>query len=155
LDLLGQPDADHAMFEMVCGKGGYVRSIARDLGQSLGCLGHVTALRRLWSGPFHEADAIAFDKLDELRHSGAIESHLLPVATGLDDIPALAVSAAAAAWLRQGRAVPVAGGDLHYGDTAWAHLDGEPVAVGVYRGGQLHPGRVLNLWKGDSDVDHA
>ena len=155
LDLLGQPDADHAEFEMVCGKGGYVRAIARDLGAALGCHGHVTALRRLWSGPFDEADAIAFDKLDELRHSGAIESHLLPVATGLDDIPALAVSAAAAAWLRQGRAVPVAGGDLHYGDAAWAHHDGAPVAVGVYRGGQLHPSRVLNLWKGDPDVDHG
>jgi tRNA pseudouridine55 synthase len=155
LALLDRPDADHAVFELVCGKGGYVRSVARDLGQALGCLGHVTALRRLWSGPFHEADAIAFDKLDELRHSGAIESHLLPVATGLDDIPALAVPAAAAASLRQGRAVPVAGGDLHDGDTAWAHHDGEPVAVGVFRGGQLQPSRVLNLWKGDPDVDHA
>jgi tRNA pseudouridine55 synthase len=80
---------------------------------------------------------------------------LLPVATGLDDIPALAVSAAAAAHLRQGRAVPVAGGDLGYGDTAWAALDGAPVAVGVYRGGQLHPNRVLNLAKGEPDVDYA
>ena len=155
LTLVDCPDPDHAVLELVCGKGGYVRAIARDLGQALGCHGHVTALRRLWNGPFEAEDAIAFDKLDELRHSGAIEAHLLPVATGLDDIPALAVSAAAAAHLRQGRAVPVAGGDLCYGDAAYATHGGEPVAVGTYRGGLLHPNRVLNLWKGEPDVDHA
>lgn len=153
LALLARPDRDHADFEMVCGKGGYVRSIARDLGAVLGCLGHVSALRRVWSGPFDASNAIAFEKLDELRHSGAIETHLLPVATGLDDIPALAVTAAAAAHLRLGRAVVVAGGDLRYGDTAWASLDGQPVAVGVYRAGHFHPTRVLNLNQGDPDVD--
>src|SRR5690606_13119074 len=57
-DLVEMPDADTAVFEMVCGKGGYVRSIARDLGAGLGCLGHVVALRRLWSGPFHTEDAL-------------------------------------------------------------------------------------------------
>ncbi|TVQ59462.1 MAG: tRNA pseudouridine(55) synthase TruB, partial [Rhodobacteraceae bacterium] len=155
LALTARPDADHAVFEMVCGKGGYVRSVARDLGAALGCGGHVTALRRLWSGPFDAEDAISFAQIDELRHSGALESHLLPVATGLDDIPALAVPAAAAAQLRQGRPAPVAGGDLRYGDEAWASLDGAPVAIGVYRAGQLHPNRVFNLGKGDPDVDHA
>jgi tRNA pseudouridine55 synthase len=155
LEMVARPDADHAVLEMVCGKGGYVRSVARDLGAALGCGAHVTALRRLWSGPFDAEDAISFAQIDELRDSGALESHLLPVATGLDDIPALAVPAAAAAQLRQGRPTPVAGGDLRYGDEAWASLDGEPVAIGVYRGGDLHPSRVFNLGKGDPDVDHA
>ena len=58
LDLIGRPDADHVELEMVCGKGGYVRSIARDLGRSLGCLGHVQWLRREWSGPFTAAEGI-------------------------------------------------------------------------------------------------
>ncbi len=155
LALVGRPDADHAEFDMVCGKGGYVRAIARDLGERLGCFGHVAALRRIWSGPFTLDHAIAFDKLDEIRHSDAIETHLLPVATGLDDIPALAVSAAAAASLRQGRPTPVAGGDLSWGDAAWAACKGQPVAIGVYKAGALHPDRVFTLNRGEPDVDHA
>ncbi len=145
LALLEQPDADHAVFEMVCGKGGYVRAIARDLGAALGCLGHVSALRRLWTGPFRIEHAIAFDKLDEIRHSDAIEAHLAPVSTGLDDIPALAVTARDAADLRQGRAVWGAGGAFSDGCDVWASLDGAPVAIGVWRAGFLHPRRVLNL----------
>lgn len=154
LALVARPDADHAEFEMVCGKGGYVRAIARDLGRRLGCLGHVSTLRRLWSGPFTLDRALPFAKLDEMRDSGGLDAHLLPVATGLDDIPALAVGEAAAAALRQGRPAPAAGGDLFYGDLAWAALNGVPVAIGSWRGGLLHPSRVLNL-KGDPDVDHA
>lgn len=154
LALVARPDPDRAELEMVCGKGGYVRSIARDLGRALGCFGHVAALRRLWSGPFRLDRAAPFAMLDDLGHRGAIESRLLPVATGLDDIPALAVTAAAAADLRKGRPTPVAGGDLSEGGTAWAALDGRPVAVGVVTGGRLHPRRVLNL-EGEPDVDHA
>jgi tRNA pseudouridine55 synthase len=154
LELVARPDAEHAEFEMVCGKGGYVRAIARDLGRRLGCLGHVSALRRLRAGPFGLAAATPFAKLDEMRDSGGLDALLLPVATGLDDIPALAVGEAAAAALRQGRPAPAAGGDLSYGDLAWAALDGVPVAIGSWRGGMLHPTRVLNL-KGDPDVDHA
>ena len=145
LDLIARPDPDHLELEMVCGKGGYVRAIARDLGAALGCFGHVSALRRLWTGPFRVEDAIAFDKLDQIRHSDAIETHLAPVSTGLDDIPALAVTARDAADLRQGRAVAGAGGDLSEGCDAWASLDGAPVAIGVWRAGLLHPRRVLNL----------
>jgi tRNA pseudouridine55 synthase len=61
LDLVARPDADHAELEMVCGKGGYVRSIARDLGAALGCHGHVLSLRRTWSGPFDAQDGITLD----------------------------------------------------------------------------------------------
>jgi tRNA pseudouridine55 synthase len=82
--------------------------------------------------------------LDEIRHRGGSE-HLLPVSTGLDDIPALAVSAAAAARLRQGQAVPVPASGLEYGATAWASLDGRPVAIGTVKAGLLHPDRVFNL----------
>lgn len=145
LDLVERPDADQATFEMDCGKGGYVRSVARDLGRALGCGAHVTALRRLWSGPFRVEDATPFAMLDEIRHTGAIEAHLAPVATGLDDIPALAVSAPDAALLMQGRAVAASGGDLSEGDHAWAARDGLPVAAGVWRGGFFVPKRVFNL----------
>lgn len=156
LDLIETPDADTAVFEMVCGKGGYVRSIARDLGRALGCLGHVIQLRRVWSGPFGEEDAISFETLDEWRHKAPAEKRLLPVSTGLDDIPALAVTAAMAAHLKQGRAVPATGVDLSYGDEAWASFEGTPVAVGTVKGGLLHPSRVFNLiGTGETDVDHC
>jgi tRNA pseudouridine55 synthase len=144
LKLTARPDPDHAELELVCGKGGYVRSIARDLGRDLGCHAHVTILRRLASGGFTLSRAISFEMLDEIRHRGGSE-HLLPVSTGLDDIPALAVSAAAAAKLRQGQAVPVPAIDLEYGDIAWASLDGNPVAIGTVKAGLLHPDRVFNL----------
>lgn len=149
LRLLEIPDPDRAVFELTCGKGGYVRSIARDLGEKLGCFGHVSALRRTAAGPFSIEDAIPFEKLDELRDMDAPEEHLLSVSTALDDIPAQAVTEGQAAQLRQGRAIPVtgalAGGDLSYGDTVWASLDGEAVAIGVVKGGHFHPARVLNL----------
>ena len=144
LKLIARPDPDRAELEMVCGKGGYVRSIARDLGRDLGCHAHVTMLRRLASGGFDLDHAISFEMLDEIRHRGGSE-HLLPVSTGLDDIPALAVSAAAAARLRQGQAVPVPASGLEYGATAWASLDGQPVAIGAVKAGLLHPERVFNL----------
>ena len=143
--LVARLDFDLAEIEMTCGKGGYVRSIARDLGEALGCHGHVTALRRTRAGPFTLEHAISFERLDEIRHTGAFDDTLLPVATGLDDIPAVAVDQAAAARLRQGQAVPVARGDLAYRSTAWARLGDVPVAVGTVMGGQLHPHRVFNL----------
>ena len=144
LTLTARPDPDHAELELVCGKGGYVRSIARDLGRDLKCHAHVTKLRRIASGGFTLEDAISFEMLDEIRHRGGSE-HLLPVSTGLDDIPALAVPAAAAARLRQGQAVPVPARNLDYGDVAWASLDGLPVAICTYKAGLLHPDRVFNL----------
>ncbi len=160
LTLVGQPDADTAVVDMVCGAGGYVRAIARDLGERLGCLGHVVALRRLWAGPFEIAQAIPFEKLDSLRDRADAEEELLPVAAGLDDIPALTVTRGAAAQLRQGRSVDLVGAilsqDLEYGETAWASLDGAPVALGVVKAGAFHPSRVFNLSdEKDDDVDHC
>lgn len=144
LSLVARPGPDHAELELVCGKGGYVRAIARDLGEALGCHAHVSQLRRTRTGPFTLEHAISFEMLDEIRHRGGSE-HLLPVATGLDDIPALAVPAAAAARIRNGQAVPVPATGLDYGDLCWASLDGLPLAIGTYRAGQFHPDRVFNL----------
>ncbi|MEL6318103.1 MAG: tRNA pseudouridine(55) synthase TruB [Pseudomonadota bacterium] len=151
LNRVGEPTADACEFEMVCGKGGYVRSVARDLGEALGCLGHVTALRRLRTGPFDLAHAFPFEKLDALREEVAAEMHLLPVSAGLDDIPALQLDPGRAAQVRQGRAVPAVGLTLTYGDLAWASCDGAPVAVGVVKAGDFHPSRVFNI-AGDARV---
>ena len=143
LHLIEQPDADTAIFEMTCGKGGYVRAIGRDLGQSLGCFGHITQLRRTRTGPFTLEDAISLETLEEMRHTPVSGARLISVATGLDGVPALAVTEAQANQLRNGQAVPAAVSGLEYGSTAWASRNGVPVAIGQIKGGLLHPERVL------------
>jgi tRNA pseudouridine55 synthase len=93
LDLVEAPDVDTAVFDMVCGKGGYVRSLARDLGRRLGCLGHVVTLRRLWSGPFDLGQAVTLDRVEALAGTEELAAFLLPVAAGLEGLPELPVTA--------------------------------------------------------------
>ena len=143
LEMVARPDADHAEFDMVCGKGGYVRSIARDLGQTLGCLGHVTSLRRIWSGPFELEDAIMLDEVETLARTPDLDAKLLPLSAGLTDLPELPTTVEGATRLRNGNPGMVIASDAAYGDIAWASLQGEPVAVGVYKAGELHPTRVF------------
>ncbi|MCP5087869.1 MAG: tRNA pseudouridine(55) synthase TruB [Rhodobacteraceae bacterium] len=144
LKLISRPDPDHAEFEMVCGKGGYVRSIARDLGETLGCYGHVQSLRRLWSGPFETSDGISIETINLLAKTPELDAHLLPLETGLADLPELTCRPEAAARLRNGNPGMVVASNLEYGDEAWVSCSGEPVAIGVYRSGELHPTRVFN-----------
>lgn len=145
LELVEMPDADHAIFEMTCGKGGYVRSVARDLGQTLGCFGHVVQLRRVWAGPFEIADGISFETLDELAKDRKLDEFLLPLEAGLHDLPELSCTPEGAAKLRNGNPGMVMASDIEYGDECWASLDGIPVAIGVYKSGELHPNRVFVL----------
>ncbi|MEM7506033.1 MAG: tRNA pseudouridine(55) synthase TruB [Pseudomonadota bacterium] len=138
LDLRECPDADHAVFEMVCGKGGYVRSIARDLGAALGCLGHVTALRRLATGPFDLSRAVAFEALDGFRDTG-IPPEMQPLAAGLSGMVRVDITPMQAADLRLGRAVECGPGD----GAAWAACDGQAIAIGLCEGGVFRPRRVI------------
>ncbi|MBF9032897.1 tRNA pseudouridine(55) synthase TruB [Rhodobacterales bacterium HKCCE2091] len=144
LVLTARPDADTAELELVCGKGGYVRSIARDLGAALGTHAHVTWLRRLWSGPFDLDDAVTFDRIEALARTPEIDTLLMPVETGLADLPCLTATEGGAARLRNGNPGEVVTG-AEYGAECWAAFRGQPVAVGIYRGGTLHPSRVFNL----------
>ena len=137
------PDKDTAVFEMTCGKGGYVRAIARDLGQALGCYGHVLELRRLWSGPFETDGAMPYEALEAEAKSTALDRFLRPLEDGLADLPQVVCSAEAAARLRNGNPGMVIA-NLDYGEEAWAALDGQAVAVGRYKSGELHPSRVFN-----------
>jgi tRNA pseudouridine55 synthase len=105
-ELVGRPDPDHAVFEVASGKGVYMRSLARDLARACGSLGHVAALRRLRVGPFSEAQAIPLDKLRAGDDTApASPDLLLPVATALADIPALALTEAEVGGLRHGQAI--------------------------------------------------
>lgn len=142
--LIDRLDADHVELEMTCGKGGYVRSIARDLGEALGCYGHVLKLRRIWSGPFDAADGLSMDQIKELERTPALDDHMQPLEVGLDDLTELRCTEEGAAKLRNGNPGMVfASEGLEYGDEAWASLNGEAVAVGVYKAGELHPSRVF------------
>jgi tRNA pseudouridine55 synthase len=143
LTMRARPDADHVELEMTCGKGGYVRSIARDLGQVLGCEGHVLVLRRLWSGPFDATDGVTLDRIEALAHAPALDEFLRPLEEGLFDLPQVRCTAEAAARLRNGNPAPVIATEADYGETAWASEGGRAVAVGTYRAGELHPTRVF------------
>ncbi len=105
LRLLERPDADHARFAVECGKGTYVRALARDLARALGAEGHVSALRRTRVGPFGEKQAIGLGALEEMVHKARALEVLMPLAAVLDDIPALAVSDANAQRIRHGQAI--------------------------------------------------
>lgn len=150
LAILELPDKDHAIFEAECGKGTYVRSLARDLGRALGCFGHVSALRRTRVGPFKEDATISLDKLEELSHSAAgqegLDAVLEPVETALDDIPALAISGDDAAKLTRGQAVLLRGRDAPIiNGPVYATSRGTLVALGEVKRGELRPKRVFNL----------
>ena len=86
LEFMDRPDADHVTLQMVCGKGGYVRSIARELGESLGCHGHVRELRRVWSGPFEASEGITLETLDDMAKSPELDAFLRPLEQGLDEL---------------------------------------------------------------------
>lgn len=141
--LVDRPDADHVTLEMTCGKGGYVRSIARDLGASLGCHGHVRELRRVWSGPFDVETGLTLDRIEEIERTPELDTFIQPLEIGLADLPELKCTPEGAAKLRNGNPGMVLAATVEYGDEAWASLDGEAVAVGTYKAGELHPSRVF------------
>ena len=144
LIMTDRPDADHVTLEMTCGKGGYVRSIARDLGEALGCFGHVRELRRIWSGPFDAADGISLEQINELAKQPELDKYLRPLEEGLQDLPQVSATAEGAVRMRNGNPGMVMASDVEYGDECWASLDGKAVAVGRYKAGELHPSRVFN-----------
>ena len=148
-DLVERPDPDHATFEVVCGRGTYVRALVRDLGETLGCLGHVTALRRLRVGPFRIEDAISPAALEQLVADDALPQALLPVGAALCDLPALSLTQPQVDRLRAGQTIRVAPG-LLVGEpeadaTVRAMAAGRMVALARLHGSELSPVRVFNL----------
>ena len=139
-----RPDADHVLLEMVCGKGGYVRAIARDLGAALGCYGHVEWLRRVWSGPFDATDGISLDEVDSKAKTTELDGYLHALEIGLDDLPEVTTNQDGATRIRNGNpGIAFAKDTVEYGDECWASLDGQAVAIGRFKGGELHPSKVF------------
>jgi tRNA pseudouridine55 synthase len=151
LTVLGRPDADHVDLEMVCGKGGYVRAIARDLGRALGCLGHVAWLRRVWSGPFRADQGVTLDQIEAEAGTPALDTRLMPLEVALSGLPEFPATAEGAARLRNGNPGQVTA-HADWGTEGWASRDGLAIAVGRYEGGELHPTRVFNRQPFDPTV---
>lgn len=163
--LVDLPDPDHAVFEVECGKGSYIRAWVRDLAIALGTLGHVTELRRLKAGPFLIDSAISLETLEGLGHSPAALEHLRPIATALDGIPALAVTDPDSVRLRSGNPILIraphfarlmeqqtgggAPGVDFQGLTVFlSTARGEPVALAEVAQGELRPFRVFTFGPG-------
>ena len=150
LTLIACPDPDHAEFEAEVGKGTYIRALGRDLAVALGTVAHVSALRRLAVGRFRAERAISLENLALLGQSAAASEHLLPIETALDDIPALALTAAEAAFLKHGRPVSsvsdrMRSGGLQEGTTVCATEGGRLVALAKIESGELRPVRVMSF----------
>jgi tRNA pseudouridine55 synthase len=160
--LVEMPDADHAIFEVECGKGSYIRAWVRDLARALGTAGHVSELRRLKVGPFAIESAISLESLEGFGHSPAALEHLRPIATALDGIPALAVTEPDSVRLRSGNSVLIrapqfsrlveqqdgsteTGADIQGLTVYLSTARGEPVALAEVAQGELRPFRVFNF----------
>ena len=153
--LMDVPDPDHAAFEMDCGKGTYVRALARDLALHLGCEGHIRRLRRTAVGPFSEEMAVplqAFEENEGGNVATLLAEHLLPVETVLDDIPALALTEQEAHRLKHGQAIPVLPvaqrspqGLISQGDVVQVTAAGTLLGLARIAGGEIRPLRLMNL----------
>lgn len=141
LKLIDCPDSDRAIFEVQCGKGTYVRSLGRDLGNKLGCLGYISMLRRTKVGPFDENCAISLDSLEQIVHSGALFESLLAIETVLDDISALALNEEETQKIRNGMGLKT---DLADTETLRLMYDAKLVALAKVEDGQVRPFRVFN-----------
>jgi len=148
LRLIDMPDASTAVFEAECGKGTYVRALARDMGRALGCLGHVIALRRTRVGAFDEAASVSLEALQAAAQTSeaALAAQLLPVEAALDALPDVSVGPNDAASLARGQSVLVRGRDAPVlSGAAWAHFKGRILALGELEKGAFRPTRVFNF----------
>jgi len=148
LTLVDMPDPDTTVFEARCGKGTYVRALARDMGSELGCLGHLVALRRTRVSPFDEVQAVGLAALEAAAQQGedAVQGLLLPIEAALQDLASISVGQNDAARLLRGQAVLIRGRDAptSTGPT-YATCKGQLIAVGLIEKGELHPVRVFNF----------
>ena len=144
-ELVDCPDADHAVFEVVCGKGTYVRAFARDLGQKLGCFGHVTDLRRTFVEPFEETDTVQLEDLLALEGDfEGLDKLLISPLQSMQGFPEIGLSQDEARRVRLGNAIILRGRDAPVeDDDVCAVYKGELVAIGDVKQGQFQPRRVL------------
>lgn len=147
LRLVDIPDPDHAVFEVDCGKGAYVRALGRDLALALGTYGHITVLRRTRVGRYDEKAAFSLDSLEELCQKDAAHAYLLPIETALDDIPALVLTGPQADRLKHGQPIKIAltAPGLPPEGELLVMADGKPVGLAERSADEVRPLRLFNL----------
>nr|WP_205648902.1 tRNA pseudouridine(55) synthase TruB [Acuticoccus kandeliae] len=146
LAIVDMPDADSVTLEADCGKGTYVRAIARDLGIMLGTFGHVTALRRTRVGPFGEKDMITLEALRERAAEDvqeAVNSVLRAPSDALLGLPRFEIDRNAAGRLRRGQSTLLRPGETVGEGDICAMLGDDLVALCSAQAGSLHPVRVF------------
>jgi tRNA pseudouridine55 synthase len=136
--------SEQSMLEVTCGKGTYVRSLARDIAETLGTRGHVSMLHRAAVGPFHDADALTIDQLEALPMEER-DALLKPVAAGFSDLPEIRLDAQQATSVRHGNAILLTGAGSPVSlDECWVSFRGEVLATGWVEFGQFKCRRVFN-----------
>ena len=142
LTLIDRPSVNTAVLKMTCGKGGYVRAVARDLGQALGCYAHVTKLRRIWSGPFELEHSVTLETIEPFAKTLDIDKYLRPLEDGLADLPKGTTNSEGATKLQNGNPA-ICFTDAEFGDEIWVSYEGKALAIGQFRSGEIHPNRVI------------
>ena len=145
LKFLERVDDDHALLQLTCGKGGYVRSIARDLGKDLKCFAHVKWLKRIWSGPFELENSISLNKLDEVRELPSLKRLLQPLEVGLQNLPFVTCSTKDVGHIANGRSIIVRPTEIEANKICWIECNGRALALGTVKDSQFYPSRVLNI----------
>ncbi len=143
LEFVNRLSQDDVELVLQCGKGGYVRSIARDLGENLGCLAHVKWLRRLDTGPFDIAQSISLDDLVAIEDMTDREARLLPIETGLAEIEHVEINAQNAVDIQHGMSILVKEDPSGPDAPVWANLNGKAQAIGTIELGTFKPKRVI------------
>ncbi|MEX2489660.1 MAG: tRNA pseudouridine(55) synthase TruB [Pseudomonadales bacterium] len=150
LDVL-RYEADQLELEIICSKGTYIRSLAEDIGEVLGCGAHISALRRIASGPFNVDQVHTLEELESLRDTeglAALDRLLMPESAAVQDWPAVELTEITASWLRQGQAVQIP----HAPTEGWVRIfseseddnQGEFLGVGEILGdGRVAPRRLV------------
>ena len=138
-------DNDHALLHLMCGKGGYVRSIARDLGKDLKCFAHVKWLRRTSAGPFDIESCITIDKIQELQKSSQFLKLLKPLELGLQNLPFVKCSAKEIGEIANGCSVELISNDIEPDTKCWIQYDGKALALGTVKLNKFYPSRVFNI----------
>lgn len=148
LQILSQPSKDRCLFEIDCGKGTYVRSLARDIGEKLGCFGHASLIDRICVGSFKKKQALTLEMLASIDENILLKEYVKKVQDVLDDIPAVLISDHHVEDLRKGRTIPVTSPGLGLEQNQLklcinTHQDA--VAFVRVKDDRLYPERVLNI----------
>ena len=145
LELTQMFASDAATFDCECGKGTYVRALARDIGRKLGCFGHITQLRRTAVGPFDETDLVPLSELVAMQGDlAALDAEILSTGVALEELPEIVVSSDQAVRIRSGNSVLLRGRDaITHADEAFATMGADLVAIGMVERGEFHPKRVF------------